>query len=122
MLAMQYPELEFDRPEGEAVYRVKGVTGPLLLTRALEHFASKGALDIDTLGEKNVTALVDAGLVRDLADIYTLTKEQLLTLDRFAEISANKLISAIQAKKARLAVRFRLLSLKTPPIWLLAAR
>ncbi|HEU4715772.1 MAG TPA: NAD-dependent DNA ligase LigA [Candidatus Saccharimonadales bacterium] len=99
MLAAQYPELEFDRPEGEAVYRVKGVTGPLLLKRALEHFASKGALDIDTLGEKNVTALVDAGLVRDLADIYTLTKEQLLELERFAEISAAKLIAAIQAKR-----------------------
>jgi DNA ligase (NAD+) len=99
MLAVQYPELEFDRPEGEAVYRVHGATGPLLLKRALEHFASKGALDIDTLGEKNVTALVDAGLVRDLADIYTLTKEQLLTLERFAEISASKLVNAIQAKR-----------------------
>lgn len=99
MLASQYPELEFDRPEGEAVYRVKGATGPLLLKRALEHFASKGALDIDTLGEKNVTALVDAGLVRDLADIYTLTKEQLLELERFAEISAAKLVAAIQAKR-----------------------
>lgn len=106
MLTLQYPELEFDRPEGEAVYRVKGATGPLLLKRALEHFASKGALDIDTLGEKNVTALIDAGLVRDLADIYTLTKEQLLTLDRFAEISANKLVSAIQAKKEPLLEKF----------------
>jgi DNA ligase (NAD+) len=99
LLEKQYPELEFYRPEGEAVYRVKGATGPLLLKRALEHFASKGALDIDTLGEKNVVALVDAGLVRDLADIYTLTKEQLLTLERFAEISASKLIHAIQEKK-----------------------
>lgn len=106
MLAVQYPELEFDRPEGEAVYRVKGVTGPLLLKRALEHFASKGALDIDTLGEKNVTALVDAGLVRDLADIYTLTKEQLLTLDRFAEISASKLVGAIKAKETPLLEKF----------------
>jgi DNA ligase (NAD+) len=99
MLATQYPELAFDRPEGEAVYRVHGATGPLLLKRALEHFASKGALDIDTLGEKNVTALVDAGLVRDLADIYTLSKEQLLTLERFAEISALKLVNAIEAKR-----------------------
>lgn len=99
LLKDQYPELEFYRPEGEAVYRVKGATGPLLLKRALEHFASKGALDIDTLGEKNVVALVDANLVRDLADIYTLTKEQLLNLDRFAEISATKLINAILAKK-----------------------
>lgn len=99
LLTEQYPELEFYRPEGEAVYRVKGATGPLLLKRALEHFASKGALDIDTLGEKNVVALVDAGFVRDLADIYILTKEQLLTLERFAEISATKLINAIQEKK-----------------------
>lgn len=99
LLKAQYPELEFDRPEGEAVYRVKGASGPLLLKRGLEHFASKGALDIDTLGEKNVVALVEAGFVADLADIYSLTKEQLLTLDRFAEISASKLISAIQDKK-----------------------
>ncbi len=98
-LNRQYPELDFVRPEGEAVYRVKGATGPLLLKRALRHFASKGALDIDTLGEKNVEALVDAGLVRDLADIYSLTKEQVLKLDRFAEVSANNLVSAIQAKK-----------------------
>lgn len=105
-LARQYPELEFVRPDGEAVYRVKGATGPLLLKRALQHFASKGALDIDTLGEKNVVALVDAGLVKDLADIYRLTKDDLLTLDRFAEISAEKLIRAIAEKKTPPLERF----------------
>jgi DNA ligase (NAD+) len=99
VLAEQYPELTFERPEGEVVYRVKGATGPLLLKKALEHFASKGALDIDTLGEKNVVALVDSGLIKDLADIYLLTKEQLLALDRFAEISASKLVNAIADKK-----------------------
>lgn len=98
-LHRQYPELEFERPEGEVVYRVKGVTGPLLLKRALEHFASKGALDIDGMGEKNVAALVDAGLVHDLADIYSLSKEQVLALDRFAELSATNLITAITAVK-----------------------
>jgi len=98
-LKAQYPELEFFRPEGEAVYRMKGVTGPILLKKALEHFASKGALDIDTLGEKNVAALVDADLVHDLADIYTLTKEQLLKLDRFADVSATKLLNAVASKK-----------------------
>jgi DNA ligase (NAD+) len=81
------------------VYRVKGATGTLLLKQALEHFASKGAMDIDTLGEKNVVALVDADLVHDLADIYTITKDQLLTLDRFADISAQKLVDAIAARK-----------------------
>lgn len=105
-LARQYPELKFERPEGEVVYRVRGLTGPIILKRALQHFASKGALDIDTLGEKNVEALVDAGLVNDLADIYTLTKEQLLTLDRFADISAQKLIDAIAEKKSPPLERF----------------
>ena len=105
-LQHQYPELNFVRPEGEAVYRVKGATGPVLLKKALQHFASKGALDIDTLGEKNVVALVDAGLVNDLADIYTLTTQQLLELDRFAKISAEKLIGAIDAKRTPLLERF----------------
>jgi len=105
-LASQYPELQFERPEGEAVYRVQGASGTLLLKQALEHFASKGALDIDTLGEKNVVALVDAGLVQDLADIYTITKEQLLELDRFAEISAQKLLDAIAAAKTPPLERF----------------
>jgi DNA ligase (NAD+) len=98
-LAEQYPELEFERQGEDVVYRVKGATSELLLKRALEYYASKGALDIDTLGEKNVVALVDAGLVKDLADIYTLTVEDLLRLDRFADISANKLIRAIEAAK-----------------------
>lgn len=97
-LKRQYPELEFVRPDGEAVYRVKGLTGPLILKRSLTHFASKAALDIDTLGEKNVEALVDAGLVDDLADIYTLTTVELLNLDRFGEVSANKLVRAVSAK------------------------
>ncbi len=98
-LKRQYPELEFERPEGEAVYRVKGATGPLLLKKNLQHFASKGALDIDGLGEKNVIALVDSGLVKDLADIYTITSDQLLELDRFAELSATKLVEAIATKR-----------------------
>lgn len=105
-LARQYPELEFVRPEGEVVYRVKGLTGDIILKRALQHFASKGALDIDTLGEKNVIALVDAGLVKNLANIYTLTKEQLLSLDRFAAISAQKLLDAIADKKQPPLERF----------------
>ncbi len=98
-LGRQYPELKFDRPEGEAVYRVKGASGALLLRKALEHFASRGALDIDGLGEKNAAALVDAKLVNDLADIYQLTKEQLLTLERFADLSAINLITAISERK-----------------------
>lgn len=98
-LAEQYPELEFERQGKDVVYRVKGTSSDLILKRSVEYYASKGALDIDTLGEKNVVALVDAGLVRDVADIYTLTVDDLLKLDRFADISANKLVAAIQEKK-----------------------
>lgn len=98
-LNSQYPELDFERPVGEVVYRVRGATGDVLLKLSLEHFASKAALDIDTLGEKNVIALVDSGLVNDLADIFLIKKDQILQIDRFAEISANKLIDAINAKK-----------------------
>jgi len=105
-LKHQYPELSFVRPEGEVAYRVEGATGALLLTKAVEHFASKGALDIDTLGEKNVVALVSAGLVKDLADIYTITKNQLLEIDRFADISAGKLVDAIADKRTPLLERF----------------
>jgi DNA ligase (NAD+) len=105
-LQAQYPELQFERPEGEAVYRLKGASGTILLKEAVIHFASKGALDIDTLGEKNAAMLVDAGLVHDLADIYTITEEQLLELDRFADISAQKLVNAIADKKTPPLERF----------------
>lgn len=95
----QYPELEFERSGSDVVYRVKGSSSDLILKRSVGYYASKGALDIDTLGEKNVIALVDSGLVKDAADIYRLTVEDLLKLDRFADISARKLIAAIQEKK-----------------------
>ncbi|MEO7364558.1 MAG: helix-hairpin-helix domain-containing protein, partial [Candidatus Saccharimonadales bacterium] len=71
-----------------------------------EHYASKGALDIDTLGEKNVVSLVEAGLVSDIADIYGLQYEQLLGLDRFADISARKMIEAIAARRQPELPRF----------------
>jgi len=105
-LTEQFPEYKFERADGEVVYRAKGVTGLLLLERALEHFASKGALDIDTLGDKNAIALVESGLVKDLADIYGLKYEQVVDLDRFAEISARKLIEAIQNTKKPPLERF----------------
>jgi DNA ligase (NAD+) len=105
-LKRQYPELKFNRTNDEVVYRVIGTTSDILLKKSLEHFASKSALDIDTLGEKNVIALVNSGLVNDLADIYLLTKNQLLQIDRFAEISATKLIKSIADKKTPLLERF----------------
>lgn len=98
-LKRQYSDLEFERHDGDAVWRVKGLTGPLILKRGLEHFASKGALNIEGLGEKNVEVLVDNKLVSSIADIYKLTKEDILSLDRFAELSADNLIKAISDSK-----------------------
>lgn len=105
-LKSQYPELSFERKNNEVVYRVKGLSGRLILERSLEHYASKGALDINTLGEKNVRALIEAGLVKDIADIYLLKKDQLLKLERFADLSAQKLIDGVQASKKPLLPRF----------------
>lgn len=83
----------------EAVWRCLNDHCPARVHNQIQHYASKAALDIEGLGEKNVLALLDAKLIRDAADLYMLTKEQLLSLDRFAEISAAKLITAIQQKK-----------------------
>ncbi len=105
-LKEQYPELEFERPEGEVVYRVKGETGDLILKRSLQYYASRPALDIEGLGEKNVAAIVDAGLVKDIADIYVLTVGQLEKLERFGEISAGNLVRAIAESKNPDLVRF----------------
>jgi len=105
-LVEQFPDLDFERLGGEVIYRAKGLDGPILLKRSVQHFASKGALDIDTLGEKNVVALVDNGLVNDLADIFALTFNQVVKLDRFADISAHKLIDAIQNSKKPKLSRF----------------
>jgi DNA ligase (NAD+) len=83
----------------EAVWRCPNNACPSRSWKQVEHFASKGALDIEGLGEKNVIALLHAGLIHDQADIYTVTKEDLLKLDRFADISAGKLVAAIASKK-----------------------
>lgn len=98
-LKEQYPELEFERPEGEAVYRVKGESSDLILKRSLEYYASKSALNIDGLGEKNVAALVDANLVHSIADLYRLKPEHVAKLGRFARLSARNLIRSIEDSK-----------------------
>lgn len=105
-LKSQYPGLEFERKGSDVVYRVKGASGSHMLKRSIEYYASRSALDIDTLGEKNVDSLVESGLVSDIADIYTLTYADLLKLDRFAEVSAKKLVDAIQASKEPALERF----------------
>lgn len=76
------------------------------LKGALEHFASKSALNIDNLGKKTVAQLVERGLVRNLADLYTLTKAQILTLEGFADRSASLLLESIERSKQVSLERF----------------
>lgn len=92
--------------EADAVWRCPNEACPSRAWKRIEHFASKGALDIEGLGEKNVIALINAELITDPADIYTLTPEAVIGLDRFAEVSANKLVTAVQAKKQPTLSRF----------------
>ena len=105
-LKSQYPELEFERPVGEVVYRVKGLDSGLILKRGVEYYASKPALNIEGLGEKNVNLLVDSGLVKNLSDLYRLDAVKVSQLERFAEVSANKLISAIKSSKTAPLAKF----------------
>lgn len=105
-LKSQYPELEFERPVGEVVYRVKGLDSGLILKRGVEYYASKPALNIEGLGEKNINLLVDAGLVKNLSDLYRLDANKVSQLERFAEVSANKLISAIENSKTAPLAKF----------------
>ena len=105
-LKNQYPELEFERPDGEVVYRVKGQDSDFILRRNLEYFASKQALNIEGLGEKNVNLLVDAGLLKSLVDLYRLQKSDLIKLERFGELSATKLLNAIEGTKQAPLAKF----------------
>ena len=98
-LSKQFPDIEFYRPDGEVAYRAKGLNSYLILKKMVAFYASKAGLDIENLGEKNVNLLVEKGLIRDLADIYSLKKEDLLKLERFAEMSANNLLKAIELSK-----------------------
>jgi DNA ligase (NAD+) len=72
----------------------------------IQHFASRGAMEIDTLGEKTVAQLVEKGMVEDLADLYNLRREDLVELEGFAEKSADNLIRAIETSKRAPLDRF----------------
>jgi DNA ligase (NAD+) len=67
----------------------------------VKHFVSKGAMDIDGLGEKQAYVFLEKGVISDVADIYDLTEEQLVELDRFGETSARNLVAAIDASRSR---------------------
>jgi DNA ligase (NAD+) len=88
------------REEDEAAYRCIGISCPAKLKESLKFFGSRGALDIEGLGEKLIDQLVERGLVKDIADLYSLTKAQLAGLERMAEKSAQNLLDALERSKA----------------------
>jgi DNA ligase (NAD+) len=90
---------EVFREEGEAAYRCSGISCPAKLKESLKFFGSRGALDIEGLGEKLIDQVVERGLVRDVADLYSLTKEQLAGLERMADKSAQNLLDALERSK-----------------------
>ena len=92
---------ELVRPEGEADTRCIEPMCPFQRDQRLIYFASRGAMDIEGLGERTVFQLSQAGLITDPADIYSLTAEQLLGLEGFAKISAEKLLAGIAGSKTR---------------------
>lgn len=95
------------RPPGEAVtYCTGGLYCPAQRKRALEHFASRRAMDIEGLGTKLIDQLVDKGLVKDPADLYQLTKEQLVALERMGPKSADNLLAQLEKSKATTLPRF----------------
>lgn len=83
-----------------AAYRCTNSTCPAQLSRSLEHFASKNAMNIEGLGPQIVELLLSAGLVRTAPDLYCLTAEQLVPLDRMGELSAKNLVAAIGRSKS----------------------
>jgi DNA ligase (NAD+) len=89
------------RPEGEADTRCPNISCPARVAGTIEHFASRGAMDIEGLGEQRVRLFCQMGLLRDVADIYSLSAEQLQGIEGFGEVSINNLLSAIDASRTR---------------------
>ncbi len=87
------------RTEGEVDYRCVNANCPAKLVGTILHFASRGVMNIDGMGESLVTQLIDRGLVKNVADIYDLTKKDLLSLDRFADKSAQNILDEIENSK-----------------------
>ena len=89
------------RPRGEVAYYCVNAACPAQLVRRIDHFASRGAMEIEGLGEKIARQLVHEGLARDVADLYYLRQEDLLPLEGFAEKKVENLLGAIEVSKDR---------------------
>ncbi len=98
---------DVERPEGEAIARcTAGLFCPAQRKQALQHFVSRRAMDIEGLGEKLIDQLVDGGLVKTTADIFTLKVDALAGLERMADKSASNVVAGISASKHTSLSRF----------------
>jgi len=93
------------KPEGEAMHRCTNAACPAQALERIKHFVSRGAMDIDGVGDKLSQALFDAGLVKDVGDLYSLKdedkKEQLLKMEKMAEKSVAHVLDSVEASKSR---------------------
>lgn len=90
-----------DHPEGEAMYRCTNAVCPAQQRERVRHFASRGAMDIEGIGDVMAFALVDTGLVHDISDIYHLDAEKLATLPRMGEKTIANVLAAVAGSKTR---------------------
>jgi DNA ligase (NAD+) len=90
----------------EAIHRCIGLDCPAQLKGRIKHFASKRAMDIEGLGVKLIDQLVNKGLVKDVADIYEISKQKLIELERFADKSAQNIVDAIEKSKTKPLSKF----------------
>jgi DNA ligase (NAD+) len=93
--------IEAERDPAQAVWRIVSKDDPIRQQRALQHFASRQCMDIENLGTAVVEQLVSRGLAKTQAELYALTAEQLLELDKYAEKSAQNLVAALETSKQR---------------------
>ncbi len=92
---------EVIKPEGEAMHRCTNAACPAQALERIKHFVSRGAMDIEGVGEMMSQTLFEAGLIKDVGDIYYLTRDQLLGLERMADKSVTKIIGNIEKSKDR---------------------
>ena len=89
------------RPEGEAMSYCVNTACPAQFAQSLMHFVSRDGMDIEGMGDKLALALIEAGLVRDIGDVYSISREQLLSLERMADKSADNILNSVERSKSR---------------------
>ena len=94
-------DAEVIKPEGEAMHRCTNAACPAQALERIKHFVGRGTMDIEGIGERMSQALFDAGLIKDVGDLYSLTRDQLLGLEKIADKSAANILNSIEKSKDR---------------------